>query len=128
MTTTDFICTNPGENSVAVNSAGMGINHSVTINGESDLSKFIQFNDDGCVYSIKLVENPTAGSYYSYEIEVEGCGPKGISGGKGYLYFTDGTGDTYELSLYRSGRHKHVVDFNSRNAIITTITWTNKSS
>ena len=123
---TDFICKQPGENSAAVNSPGMPVGNTVTINGKEDLSEFIKFNDGGCIYSIRLLDNPSV-SMYSYELEVDGCGPEGAGSGKGYLYFTDATGDTYKLTLYRSGRHKHVVDYNSRDPKITTITWSNKS-
>lgn len=123
MITADFICARPGENSMAVSSSGLSIDMTVAINGSSDLSGIIQFNDEGCVYSISLEE--TWSFIYDYEIKVDGRGPEGISGGRGFLYFTDATGDVYELKLYRSGRHVHVLDFNSRDPTITTITWSN---
>lgn len=123
--TCDFVCANPGENSNAVSTTGLQVDAGVQINGNSDLSQIVRFNDGGCVYGIKLTLNSTSASVYNYEIQVDGCGPKGAGSGSGHLYFTDKTGDTYSLSIYRSGRHIHVVDYRSVSPEITTITWSN---
>lgn len=123
----EFNCAVPGENSNAVCPSGMSVGSLVQINGNEDLSSIVRFNDDGCVYSIRLVLNPTSGSTYNYEIQVDARGPSGAFSGSGYLYFTDLTGDSYRLSIYRSGRHMHVVDYNSRDSRITTITWANNA-
>lgn len=121
----EFNCGSPEENSYAVCPSGLPVASRVQINGNEDLSEIVKFNDSGCVYSIRLVKNPTSGSIYSYEIQVDARGPSGAGSGSGYLYFTDATGDSYALSIYRSGRHLHVVDYNSRDPRITTITWSN---
>jgi hypothetical protein len=88
------------------------------------LDEAIKFNDSGCVYDISMFE--TKNSPFRYLIQVDGQGPSGFTSGSGYLFFTDQTGDTYHLSLFRHGRDIHEVSFNSDRPKIVKIRWSNK--
>ncbi len=62
-------------------------------------------------------------SDYDYKIIVEGCGPKGLGSGNGYLHFTDKEPDTYDLKIWLSSHGSHYVDYNSRDPMIVKISW-----
>ena len=99
------------------------VGQTLTINGNSDLSDVIRFNDDGCVYSIRLIKNLSLGDY-NYEIEVKAHGPNGLSAVPGYLRFTDKTGDTYWLKIPNSDKKMIlVVDYNSEDPRIIKVEW-----
>jgi hypothetical protein len=109
-----------GSNSSA--SGNLPVNDAVTFNGNPELSGVIQFNDHGCVHSIRL--GRSAGPY-AYTIFVDAEGPHGAFSGSGYLTFTDATGDSYHLSITRSKRLAHTVSYNSSNPNIVSIVWHN---
>lgn len=113
----------PGQNSYAISEGGLPLYGIVQINGNIELESIIQFNDGGCVYGITLSEY--SGPTYDYVITVDGQGPKGSFSGSGYLVFTDATGDSYDLSIYKSDRAEHTVRFNSSNPVIKKIEWHN---
>ncbi len=120
----NFVSNGRGENHHAICNPGMPVNSEVAIDGVTDLSSIVQFNDGGRVYFITLTWSP---GIYSYVISVDGRGPSGFGSGSGYLAFTDMTGDTYNLSLYNSSRAVHTVRFNSDNPAIKAIQWSNTS-
>lgn len=124
-----FICNKAGENSFATSKAGIAVGDNMVINGLKSLSSIIKFNDGGCVYGIRLIRNPSFFSLwqYEYEIEVDAEGPRGFGSGRGYLRFTDMTGDTYSLSIESSTRKKHVVDYRSEQPYIVKVEWSNTS-
>lgn len=124
-TSSTFICNSPGENSYATSKIGLRPGDQATINGTGNLSRFIKFNDDGCVYSIRLIENSSY-IHYQYSIEIEAEGPHGFWSGGGYLLFTDKTGDTYSKQILDSTRKKHILDYNSERPEIIKIQWSNK--
>lgn len=121
-----FICDTPGTNSYAYSEAGLAMGATAIINGTTDLGGIVKFNNSGYVRDICLKKNPSFLSAFDYEIAINAKGPKGISGGSGYTYYMDKAYDSYMLSVYRSGMHEHVVDFNSSNPEISLITWSNK--
>jgi len=47
-----------GENSFATSAAGLPLNGTVQINGNTDLESTIKFNGGGCVHSITLTGSP----------------------------------------------------------------------
>ncbi len=124
-----FSCIKSGENGEAhCKSEPMKINESLSIDGKQDLSNIIKFNDNGCVYEIRLITDPTFSLWGNkYEIEVQGQGPKGFFNGSGYLRFFDVTGDHYDLKITNSSNRIHVVDFKSEDPRITRVKWSNKS-
>ena len=126
----NFNCEKGGFESYAICNEGdeLYVGQSLKINGTSDLSDIIKFNNGGCVYSISLIKNPSFSLWgYEYEIEVMAQGPSGLGTGSGYLRFTDKTGDTYSLSITDSSKKKHVVDYKSSDPEITRVEWSNHS-
>ena len=121
----DFTCLKPGENSCATCALGLASGNRVTINGERDLSNFIRFNDGGCVYSVTL-ESTSSLNPYDYCLRVDAQGPRGMTSGNGYLYFTDAGGDTYSLKIFSSARKEHTLRYNSYRPEITSIVWKKK--
>ncbi len=120
---TEFNCQKAGENSEATTaSPGMQPRQDATINGNTDLSPYIQFNDDGKVYHITLQNSPGA---YDYVIQVDAEGPHGAFSGSGHLEFTDETGDVYTLGIFSSHRSVHTVRYNSDKPGIVKIKWNN---
>lgn len=120
----NFTTNQAGQNSDAECAVGMGVNSEVSINGQTNLSGTIQFNNSGCVYGITFTGAP---GIYDYVVNVDAQGPKGMGSGSGYLAFTDRSGDTYKLSIYSSTRSVHTVRFNSKEPEIVKIQWSNKS-
>jgi hypothetical protein len=122
--TVDFNCSSVGENSAAVCKAaeGMPVNSVVSINGTTDLSGIVQFNDKGKVYEIRLKGSP---GFYDFVLEVDAEGPHGPFSGSGHLKFTDASKDSYELGIYSSTRSVHTVRYNSGKPNITLIEWYN---
>ena len=107
-------------------SDGLKLDQYVSINGSPDLRDCIK-GEDGAEVSSIYMEKKGGGTYnLDYRLTVTGKGPNG-----GFfdltsmftLYFTDGTGDTYSLNLYKSGIGDHVVDFSSEDPRITNIAW-----
>lgn len=125
MSSYDFTCIQPGENAAAVSILGLQCGGSVAINGSTELSDIIRFNDGGCVYGISLEPGATL-SAYDYKLHVDAQGPGGMMSGSGYLYFMDATGDTYSLEIFSSKRKDHTLSYNSRNPKIIAIVWSNK--
>lgn len=119
----DFICNSPGENSNAQCPTGLQLGHYVSINGSSEISDVIVGKSGASVRSIKL--SRIGGAIYNYEITVVGKGPRSGFTSSINLYFTDGTGDTYELSIISSSEQSHTVSYNSSDAKITNIAWKN---
>lgn len=124
----DFTCSNCGEHSqpsrgTASAPGEMFPPYDIKINGSSDLSNCIQWNDRGKVYRISVVHNIGP----SYSVHVDGEGPHGWRSGSGYLRFIDYTGDHYDLSLFRSSRDTHSVEYISARPGIKTILWSNES-
>jgi len=119
-----FDCNRAGENSNAVCAGGLAVNYEVEINGNTDLTSIVRFNDGGCVYHIRLIEHPI-GIPYKYRIEVNASGPVGMFSGSGYLRFTDATEDKYHLSIFSKERKWHTVDYNSKDPRIVKIEWSN---
>lgn len=117
-----FTCSQPGENSMATADTLLSPGQSVMINGETDLSDIIKFNDGGFVRSIKLEKN---NGIYGYVVKVDASGPSGPFSGSGYLNFVDRTGDYYKLSITKHKEDEHTVKFNSDKPEITKITWNN---
>ncbi|MQW89540.1 hypothetical protein [Sinorhizobium saheli] len=99
--------------------AGQGL---LAINGNTDLSSCIVGKDGANVSSIYLVNMPRF-SFYQYQVNVYGQGPSGAGSWYFYLYFTDQTGDTYKLKLFRSEPAWHYVQFNSDAPGIVQVTW-----
>ncbi len=127
MDSCNFNCEHPGENCYAIKeqgSEGLREGQQLTINGNSDLSGIIQFNDNGCVFGIRLVSNP---GLYDYKLDVDARGPKGFGSGNGYLEFTDASGDKYSLKIYSSTRSEHTLCYNSKEPNIVKVEWNNHS-
>ena len=123
----DFNCEKCGHESCAICKDGdaLYVGQTLKIKGNSDLSDTIRFNEDGCVYSIRLIKNPSLGEY-DYEIEVKAHGPNELGAGSGYLRFTDKTGDTYCLRIPNSDKKMiRVVDYNSEDPRIIKVEWSN---
>ena len=118
-----FSCSQSGENSRAdcPSSPTEGV---VTINGSRDLSQVVRFNDGGCVYSVTL-ESTSSLNPYDYCLRVDAQGPRGMTSGNGYLYFTDARGDTYSLKIFSSARKEHTLRYNSDRPEIISIVWSN---
>jgi hypothetical protein len=96
----------------------------VSVNGNTDLSKIITGSDKAKIDWIKLEKaSGIKGKLYSHSVKVYGRGPKGILAGNFYLYFTDQSGDTYELKLWSSSPGEHEVSFTSNAPYINKITW-----
>lgn len=104
-------------------SAGMQPFQQASING-GPVNNCVVGNDGATVYGITLTK--TAG-FYDYRITVDGQGPDALFGGFFYLAFTDGSGDTYYLSIYSSTREQHTVDYNSDQPNIVKIWWSDNS-
>lgn len=124
----NFICNKVGCDSMAINNEiGLNVGQKLQINGTTELTNIIRFNDGGYVESIKLIKNPSTFSLFKfeYEVEVVAAGPRGVWSGAGHLKFTDKTGDTYSLSVLKNKRDFHVFDFKSDNPVITKIEWSN---
>lgn len=92
----------------------------VEINGTTDLSGIIVGNNNARVYSITMDHSS---SYYSFMVEVDCQGPKGLLSGSMYLWFLDESGDEYKLWIFLSDRSKHVVRFDSDKPGIKQIRW-----
>ena len=121
--TADFICPDPGQNSDAkAEGAGLQPGQSMTIEGNLDLSPYMQFNDSGKVYHVSLQASP---GFYDYVVQVDAEGPHGAFSGGGHLAFTDRTGDTYHLYIYSSRRETHTVRYNSDDPAIVKVEWHN---
>src|SRR5260370_33800649 len=105
-------------------SSSKGINEgeSVSIQGNTDLSRCIMGYDGACVYGIKLILNDPW-SMWTFLISVDAQGP-GVGTPGLILYFTDQSGDTYTLTIVTSTRTSHSVAYNSRQPAIMTIEWT----
>lgn len=107
------------------NSSARGVlapNQTVELNGSTDLSNCIQFNDNGKVYSIKLTKEASS-VVYTYTLLVDSEGPEGAFSGGGHLSFEDEAGDTYKLYIYVHERKTHAVSYNSEKPNIVKIVW-----
>ncbi|MCQ4200363.1 hypothetical protein M4J06_003916 [Streptomyces coelicoflavus] len=113
-----------GENQSAKSATGLKVNQKVRINGEEDLSSCVIGNNEACVYGISL--SRIAHPIYSYSVNVDAQGPRGLFAGSFYLAFKDQTGDVYHLGIFDSRRNTHTVMYNSSNAPITEFKWSNK--
>ena len=60
---------------------------------------------------------------YDYCLFAKGCGPKGAFSGSGYMKFTDASGDTYRLSIYKHAYDMHTVNYNSDQPKIVKFEW-----
>lgn len=116
-----FSCSQSGENSRAdcPSSPTEGV---VTINGSRDLSQVVRFNDGGCVYEIRILQQ--GAGLFDWIIWVDAQGPSAL-GGSGYLTFIDESGDKYHLSIFRSARYSHTLRYNSPKPAIRQIIWSN---
>lgn len=119
--TWDFKIKEGGHNGHASASKGMPPGYSVTIEGSSDLEKYIYSKHDGKVHSIKF--DSSSSPIYDYVITVKAQGPSGITSGSYTLRFVDETGDSYSLEIYSSSLKEHVLRFNSKKPNITSIYW-----
>ncbi len=117
-----FECEKKGENSFATSNTpeGMEVDNQVEIDEKTDLSEIIKFNSNGCVYGINLKFNS---GIYSYILNIDARGPKGMTSGSGRLIFTDASGDEYTLSITSSTRKVHTIKYNSRFPNIVKIRW-----
>lgn len=102
---------------------GMQPNQSATVNGNSPQNCVVA-NDGGTVFAIEL---QAVAGLYNYQIRVDAQGPSGIGSGSMYLAFEDQTGDVYYLSIYSSSREWHEVSYNSSQANIVAIYWSDYS-
>lgn len=102
-------------------STGMHTFQGASVNG-GPVSNCVIGNNGATVYNIILTE--TTG-FYSYQVSVDGQGPKGAGTGYFHLAFTDESGDTYYLKLFSSSREQHTVDYNSSKPNIVKIWWCN---
>lgn len=94
----------------------------LAINGNTNLSSCIVGKDGASVTQIYVVNLPRF-SYYQYQVNVYGQGPSGTGSGYFDLYFTDQTGDTYKLKLFRSELAWHYVQYNSDAPGIVQVNW-----
>ena len=92
--------------------------------GSTDLSTCIAANDDGRVFSVKIVSSP---GMYDYRIEIDCQGPKGAGSGNMYLRFIDKTNDYYDIYIYSSTRSWHTISYNSSNPAIVAICWSDNA-
>lgn len=116
---------NCGENNSATAvDGGLFPNQQLELNGNTDLSSCVLFNDGGKVYGIWLSTNS---GFYNYAINVDAEGPHGPFSGSGYLFFTDATGDTYQLSIYSGTRANHFVRYNSDKPQILKVRWSDNN-
>lgn len=97
---------------------------SITVGGSGDLSGCIIGPSDARIGQISL--RKSAG-IYDYEVDVIGCGPKGLGSGWLVLWFDDESGDTYELGLYSSTWQQHRVQYNSGKPNIKSVRWFHKA-
>ena len=88
--------------------------------GGTDLHNVVRFINDGCVYSIFLLEIGAG-----YKICVDSQGPK--KSGTGHLRFTDENGHQYSLKIIDSTRKIHTVYYKSEKPNITKVEWSDKS-
>jgi len=89
----------------------------VKIQGHTGVSEVF---DDGQIVSMSLVEQD--GGIYKYQVNVTGkCD---VFKSHIELHFTDKTGDTYDLRISSPVKENHYVDYNSDDARITKISWT----
>jgi predicted nuclease with TOPRIM domain len=118
-----FACNKKGQNSSASLDEGMQVNSAVVIDGNTDLSGVIQFNNGGCVYWITLTYS---NKDCSYIITLDGQGPKGLLSGSGYLKFTFRNGETQKHIIFFSKRSNYVIPY-AGNGVpeITKIQWNN---
>jgi len=100
-------------------STGMKPFQTASVNG-SPVSNCVIGNGHSTIYNIWLTQ--TVGAY-TYQICVDGQGPKGAGSGYIHLAFTDESGDTYYLKIYSSDRKQHTVDYNSDAPNIVKIWW-----
>lgn len=117
----NFTCNKAGENSFAI-AAGSGGEGFVAINGDQDLSQIIKFNSGGCVFDIRVLKQGSG--LFDWIIWVDAQGPS-LTGGSGYLVFTDAAGSRYHLSIFRSARATHRLNYNSNDPAIVKIEWHN---
>jgi hypothetical protein len=104
---------------VATSASGMAPFQSASINGGPP-SNCVVGNNGATVFNITLTK--TTG-IYTYQVSVDGQGPKGAGTGYFHLAFTDQSGDTYYLKLHSSTREQHTVDYNSKQPNIVKIWW-----
>ena len=100
---------------------GLAPNSQLAINGNTNLSSCIVGPDGAHVDSIEVV--PIANPIYSYQIQVVGRAPSGVGSGSLYMFFTDETGETYKLWIWRGKTEQHTVDYNSSKPNIMSIRW-----
>lgn len=112
---------NCGQNGEITSQVGLQVNEQVSINGNTDLHLCIQGESNACVYAISLALN--SGPFEKYVLNVDAQGPYGMFSGSMDLYFTDQTGDTYELTITDSHRKMHTVSYNSNQPAIVKISW-----
>ncbi len=91
----------------------------VAVNGSSDLSRVIVGNSQACISTVQLAH--VAG--LTYRVDVYGQGPSGLGSGSLYLWFTDQSGDRYQLQVWRSARDWHEVTYTSSAPGIVKIEW-----
>lgn len=97
----------------------------VTMDGNLDLSTIMIGNGGACVYSIEL--NRSSSVVWEFVIDVVAQGPSGMFSGSMYLAFRDQSDDVYYLSIFRSHRASHVLQYNSDKPAITTIYWSDQA-
>jgi len=107
----------------AVCQGGMQPGQSATVNGNSPQNCVIA-NDGGTVFAIELQQ---IAGIYDYQVRVDAQGPSGAFSGSMYLAFQDLTGDVYYLSIFSSKREWHEVSYNSSDAAIARIFWSDYS-
>ena len=125
MNTCAFTTTNCGAHdgtaTAAAGTNGLTPNSQVELNGSLDLSSCVVGPKGAQVDSIQLV--PSANPIYAYQIQVVGRAPSGLGSGSLYLSFTDQTGDTYKLWIWRGKTEQHTVDYNSAKPNIVSFRW-----
>ncbi len=100
--------------------------------GGVPLKDIITFNDGGYIDTYYTFEDKDnymgdAGDFLSafwpHLATVHGAGPSGFFSGSGHLHFTDESGDTYNLSIWRHEEKWHSVSYGSDQPLITKISW-----
>ncbi|MFF2660638.1 hypothetical protein ACFVUH_25160 [Kitasatospora sp. NPDC058032] len=111
-----------GTNSWARSNDGFKVNTTMMINDSTDFKDCVTIEGGGHVYGVNLNKSPNP--LYGYRISVDACGPTGMTSTM-YLSFQDRNGEIYHLSIYKSARIIHSLDYSSSNPEIIEFRWSN---
>ena len=92
----------------------------LAINGATNLQSTIVGEGDAFASTIYIINKPAI-SHYRYSVYVQARGPSIFRYFR--LYFTDETGDTYKLKIWKDDLRWHFVNYNSDAPGIIAVNW-----